>query len=354
MELQGHGGPAVMQRLLQRCLNLGARIAQPGEFTLRAFTHGKLDLAQAESVADLINATTERSARLASACLRGTLGQQANELAQSLTEIRCQLEAAIDFDDEDITPATRTEIDQQLKQIHEATTQLHATCKRGVVWQSGVTVALVGAPNAGKSSLLNVLCGRDAAIIDDQPGTTRDIVTATCEIEGLAVCISDTAGLHEDGGLVEQEGMRRTRIAAEDADVVVHVRDVTEATFHSHLDANLVVHNKIDLVRGEARSKGNAVWLSATQGTGIDLLRAKLAEFCGALGEEPPFLARARHVEALATALAIMEQAQTQELLPEQLAEYLRLAHDELGQITGKISDDDLLGEIFSRFCIGK
>ena len=355
LELQGHGGPAVQQLLLNRCLELGARLAEPGEFSLRAYLNGKLDLTQAEGIADLINATTATAARLAAANMRGALSTRITELATALMAVRCDLEAQIDFSDEDIDLDNDECLAIRLRSIAADLDELLAQCRRGAVLQEGVTVALVGAPNAGKSSLLNLLSGSDAAIVDSEPGTTRDIVTATCDIDGIAFRLQDTAGLRAGGRKVEREGMRRTQAAHTDADLTILVLDSTVIAAPV-ITADVTVRNKIDLSGEQPGTDGTTVRMSAKTGAGLEALKAILATKCGVdTGEEPRFLARQRHVRALEDAATALALALADGLaLPEQTAEHLKVAHDAVGTITGVVSADDVLGEIFAKFCIGK
>ena len=354
LELHGHGSPAVMQTLLYRCIELGARIAQPGEFTLRAHLANKLDLAQAEAVADLINASSTRAAKLAKQSLAGELSKRANEITTDLTEIRSQLEASIDFDDEDISPATAKQLDQLQQKLIKKIQALLTDCASSLKWQQVATVAIVGVPNTGKSSLLNALSKTDAAIVSDTPGTTRDIVSTGIEINGLHIKLQDTAGLHQSDEHVEQEGMRRAKQAASDADLVIWVTDVTKPSQPKPTDnADIIVHNKIDLTKHKAKVKQNEVWLSAKTEQGLKLLTDLLAQLAGLSGEEPPFLARQRHVTALEIANTELK-ASRKANLPEQQAEHLREAAFQIGSITGMVTNEDLLGEIFSKFCIGK
>ncbi len=357
LELQGHGGPAVMARLLRRCVELGARHAEPGEFSLRAFENGRIDLAQAEGMADLVGATTEEAARMAAASMRGALGERARSFAGELTAVRGEIEAAIDFSDEDITPAGGEEILGRLKKLREGLSALAAECRRSVSFGRGATVALAGEPNAGKSSLLNLLSSRSAAIVDEEPGTTRDVVSATCDIGGVPVTLLDTAGLRDGGGKVEREGMRRAREAMEEADHVVQVHDVTAGPVPADIGTEpaLVVLNKVDLAGDALKAGEGEVAVSAKTGKNLDGLVAALAELCGAAGEAPAFLARERHADAFAKASDEVSLALGAGLgMTEVPAEHLRAAGEALGSVTGEVSADDLLGEIFSRFCIGK
>ncbi|MBF2735183.1 MAG: tRNA uridine-5-carboxymethylaminomethyl(34) synthesis GTPase MnmE [Betaproteobacteria bacterium AqS2] len=354
LELHGHGGTAVLQALLARCIELGARLAEPGEFALRAFGNGKIDLTQAEGIADLINATSARAARLAAASMGGALRAALDGLGAELLAARGQLEAAIDFgEDVDFGGKHQRRLRADLKRLSARAAALLAECRRAAACQEGASIALVGRPNAGKSSLLNALAGRDAAIVDGRPGTTRDVVTATVEIDGVAATVYDTAGLRDGGSKVEREGMRRARRRQEEADVVVLVQDVRDerpaAAAH-----DVLALNKIDLLPQRPRAGGKKVPVAAKTGAGLPALRRALARALGrGGGDEPAFLARARHVRALEEAAAALAAAAAGgELVAA--AEELRRAQERLGTITGAVGVEDLLGEIFARFCIGK
>ncbi len=371
LELQGHGGPAVMARLLRRCLELGCRLARPGEFTERAFLNDKLDLAQAESVADLIEAGSEEAARSAARTLTGEFSLRVNELTGALTELRMHVEACIDFPEEEIDPADRAAQLSQLQQIRLLHANLVRDARQGVVLRDGLTVVLIGRPNVGKSSLLNCLAGDDLAIVTPLPGTTRDHVRATIYLEGVPIHLIDTAGLRETDDLVEKIGISRTWAAIDNSGAALLIAEAgemagrNEAEILQRLPSKLPtawVYNKIDLygpsgVSRETSKVDNHVslYISALTGEGIDSLREWLLETAGwHPGEEGVFLARERHVRALAAADSHLAEASTQAGRYELFAEELRLAQRALASITGEFTADDLLGEIFGRFCIGK
>jgi tRNA modification GTPase len=366
LELHGHGGPVVLRRLLQRCLELGARVAQPGEFTQRAYHNGKLDLLQAEGVIDLIDATTTQAARSAMRSLHGEFSGAIQGLMTQLVELRALLEATLDFPEEDVDALDRQRVEEKLARVRGALEEVLQAARQGSLLREGMHIVLAGAPNVGKSSLLNRLAGEDLAIVTDVPGTTRDPVRQALEVEGVPVHVVDTAGLREPGDAVERIGIERAWGAIERADVVVHVLDaaaVTEAdrAILSRLPGTLpriTVLNKIDLLGrrpSTERTGGDVtVSLSAKTGAGIDLLRRALLDQAGWRDfGETAFLARQRHLEALDTARDELEAA-ARHGEPELVAEHLRRAHEALGAITGEFTADDLLGEIFGRFCIGK
>jgi len=368
LELHGHGGPVVLQLLLKRCLELGARVAEPGEFTRRAFINDKLDLAQAESVADLIDATTAEAARCAVRSLRGQFSERIHELTRALIELRALVEATLDFPEEEIDFLKQSDAEGRL---HRAQQQLDAVLdasRQGSLLREGIHIVLAGQPNVGKSSLLNRLAGEDLAIVTDIPGTTRDAVRQTIDLGGVPAHIIDTAGLRDSVDPVEKIGIARTWQAIEKADLVLLLIDATsgekpeDRAILEKLPQRLPclrVMNKIDLAghrpASETVESAPLVWLSAKTGAGLELLRAALLEVVGwhSTGEGA-FMARARHLQALNQAHGILQRAATLGKRPELLAEELRLAQEELSSITGEFTADDLLGEIFSRFCIGK
>lgn len=370
LELQGHGGPVVLQMLSRRLLDLGARAARAGEFSERAFLNDKLDLAQAEAIADLIASGTEASARAAQRSLEGALSRRVTALQAELTALRVFIEAALDFPDEEIDFIAESDIDQQLLALQSSLQSLLADAQQGQILRDGITVAIIGQPNAGKSSLLNALTGRDAAIVTDLPGTTRDVLRESISLQGLPVHIADTAGIREAGDVVEAEGIRRARQALAAADVVLLVLDLgaeldPQLALQSEVPEGIpciLVFNKADLVAAEApsdqRGPGRQVVISALHGDGLDELIKVLQEAAGMhTGAEGSFSARTRHVAALqSTAMHLQQGAeQLQEYQSaETLAEELRLAQRALGEITGEFLPDDLLGAIFSSFCIGK
>ncbi|WP_425425540.1 tRNA uridine-5-carboxymethylaminomethyl(34) synthesis GTPase MnmE [Uliginosibacterium gangwonense] len=368
IELQGHGGPVVMQLLLGRCLELGARLANPGEFTQRAFLNGKLDLAQAEGVADLIDASTSMAARSALLSLSGRFSEAIHTWRDKLVDLRMLVEATLDFPDEEIDFLEAARAVPRLHALQSQITEILAKAQQGSLLRSGLHVVLAGQPNVGKSSLLNQLSGEDRAIVTDVAGTTRDVLRETVQIEGIPLHIVDTAGLRETEDTVEKIGIARTWGEIAKADVILRMVDANHGVSEEDhaIDSRLPegvpvvwVFNKIDLSDTSARVEnfagGKAIWLSAANGQGIDLLRQTLLTIAGweSRGEDV-FLARERHLQALrsaqshiATALGWLQQL-------ELMAEELRLAQEAVNTITGEFGADDLLGVIFSRFCIGK
>ena len=367
LELHGHGGTVVMQMLLSRCLDLGARLAEPGEFTRRAFLNGKLDLAQAEAVIDLIDAATATAARSAVRSLQGEFSREVNGLLEQLTELRALVEATLDFPDEDIDFLQAADAFGRLERLQERLAKVFDRAQQGKLLQGGLNVVIVGQPNVGKSSLLNRLAGDDLAIVTAVAGTTRDIVRSTLQIEGIPLHIIDTAGLRETDDEVEKIGIERAWREIERADLVLLLVDassgVTEAeqAILAKLPENLArvtVYNKIDLAGRAAErheeADGIAISLSAKHGDGVELLRSELLRIAGWHPAEDVFIARERHLRALADTREHLAVALAQLSRLELLAEELREAQAALGTITGQFSADDLLGEIFGRFCIGK
>ena len=367
LELHGHGGPVVLQSVLSACLDAGARVAGPGEFTRRAYLNGRLDLAQAEAVADLIEAATSDAARGALRSLSGEFSSAVGALVTQLTELRTLIEAMLDFPEEDVDATHREAARTRLLRVSEALEAVHQRSRQGSLLRSGINVVLAGKPNVGKSSLLNRLTGEDRAIVTPVPGTTRDVLRELIQIEGVPLHIIDTAGLRESSDEVERIGMERTWREVARADVVLVLFDAVDG---STLDDNAIlarlppgavrihVYNKIDLAGLEpARIEDGPVVirLSAKTGEGVNLLRAALLHAAGWRGDgETVFLARERHLRALSRAGGHLATAGTRLEHWELFAEELRLAQLALGEIVGEFSADDLLGEIFSRFCIGK
>lgn len=368
IELQGHGSPVALQMLLRRCLSLGARLAEPGEFTRRAYLNDKLDLAQAEAVADLIEAATESAARSAVRSLRGDFSALIHALVKQLIELRMLVEAGLDFPEEEIDPTHRGDLEMRLTQLQKELARVLASAQQGALLRNGLHVVLAGQPNVGKSSLLNRLAGEELAIVTAVPGTTRDSLRQSIQIEGIPLNIIDTAGLRETKDEVEQLGIARTWSEIARADVLLFItapgiaQDIDVGDSLARMPAQLkriVVHNKIDLneakARTERRDDGVHVHLSAKTGEGIDLLRSALLETAGWRGEiEDLFIARERHLRALKKAQVHAEKGARLLAQAELFAEELRGAQNALAEITGEFDADDLLGEIFSRFCIGK
>ena len=376
LELQGHGGPVVLRMLLARCLQagraIGLRIAEPGEFTQRAFLNDRHDLAQAEAVADLIDATTEVAARAAVRSLTGQFSRRAHALTSALIELRMLVEATLDFPEEELDFLQQSDANGRLARIRGDLDQLLKQAQQGALLRDGLNVVLVGAPNVGKSSVMNALAGADIAIVTAIPGTTRDRIAQQIDVDGIPLNVIDTAGLREAIDEVERLGIARTWAEIERADVVVHLVDATSSADDAAVLERVIgrtgkgvpvltVVNKIDLVRAAARVDGERVYLSAKTGAGVDLLRDALKRVVGwelETSGESVFLARERHLRALSIAadhlaLAAQHVAQTNPPL-DLFAEELRLAGNSIGEITGEVSADDLLGVIFSRFCIGK
>jgi tRNA modification GTPase len=367
LELQGHGGPAVLQLVLQRCLQLGARVAQPGEFTERAFLNNKLDLAQAESVADLIDATTSQAAKSAVRSLMGDFSRVVHELVEQLISLRMLVEAMLDFPEEELDLPDIERRNTQLIAIQQLLHKTLETAKQGSLLREGAQIALIGQPNVGKSSLLNQLSGEEVALVSNVPGTTRDVIRQTIQISGVPFHIIDTAGLRESQDEVELMGIARTRNMMQKADAVLLVIDAklgisaNDRNILAELPSatpRLFIYNKIDLIDAlpSLKDEGNesSIYLSAKHGDGIQLLRDKLLSLVGWHQEAGVFMARERHIQALLQAQRNLQNAALQINHAELFAEELRLAQEALNSITGEFTADDLLGEIFSRFCIGK
>ena len=372
LELQAHGGPVVLDWLLQRVIRLGARLAQPGEFSRRAFLNDKLDLTQAEAIADLINASTEQAARSALKSLQGAFASAVDTLVEGLIHLRMYVEAAIDFPEEEIDFLSDGKVAGELAQLIDQLRRLLAQAQQGALLNEGMTVVILGRPNAGKSSLLNALSGRQSAIVTAIAGTTRDAIREAIQIDGMPLHIVDTAGLRETEDAVERIGIERAWAAMEQADRVLVVVPADEdiapedQAILARLPKDLpvtIIRNKIDLIdvppHVDTDEMGRVViWLSAKQGLGLALLRAHLKQAMGyEQTTEGVFMARRRHVEALKQALQHLETGQEklqQHAAGELLAEDLRQAQQALEEITGRFTSDDLLGEIFSSFCIGK
>jgi tRNA modification GTPase len=360
LELQGHGGAVVTHEVLSAVLDAGARLAEPGEFTRRAFLNGKLDLAQAEAVADLIDASSREAARSALRSLAGEFSAAIRALVDQLTELRALTEAMLDFPEEEVDSLHRGDAQARLAGLRVALEDVLARSRQGSLLRAGIHVVLAGRPNVGKSSLLNRLAGEERAIVTAVPGTTRDALREAIQLEGVPIVVVDTAGLRESGDEVERLGMQRARSEMARADVVLVVLEAGKleapAGTLPATGTRITVVNKIDLTPGAVAGKqADAIYVSAKTGAGLDALRLALLEAAGwnARGETV-FLARERHLRALATARGHLEAAAAQGARWEFFAEELRLAQEAIGSITGRVSADDLLGEIFARFCIGK
>jgi len=358
LELQGHGGPVVMQALVAACLDAGARLAEPGEFTRRAFLEGKLDLAQAEAVADLIDAASREAARSALRSLSGEFSAAIARLQSQLVELRALTEAMLDFPEEEIERLHRDDAAARLDQVRSALAEVLAKSRQGSLLRSGIHVVIAGRPNVGKSSLLNRLAGAERAIVTPVPGTTRDALREPIQIEGVPLVLVDTAGLRVSSDLVERLGIERTQRELAQADVVLAIFEAgTRRDELGHLPegaARIEVYNKADLVPGFVAPAG-ALAASAKTGEGLEGLRKAILEAAGWTSSgESVFLARERHLRALERAREHLGAAARENRRWEFFAEELRLAHRALGAITGEFSADDLLGEIFARFCIGK
>lgn len=378
LELHGHGGPVILDCLIKHILQLGARLAQPGEFSARAFLNDKIDLTQAEAIADLIDASSEQAARAAVRSLQGEFSQRVKQLVEALIQLRIYVEAALDFPEEEIDFLSDGKIAKQLATITEELLQVQTSARQGLLLREGMTIVIAGKPNAGKSSLLNCLSGQERAIVTDIPGTTRDVLREQIQIDGLPLHIIDTAGLRHSHDKVEQEGVRRALEEINKADRILLMVDATQSSdinphellkefFSTEIQKPIIiVRNKIDLLHESPpestkveREKNIAtISISAKTGLGIDLLRQHLKEAVGYnVAIEGGFTARRRHLQALDIAqqhLAKGQQLLTVQRAGELLAEELRLAQQALSEITGEFRSDDLLGRIFSSFCVGK
>ncbi|MDO8906940.1 MAG: tRNA uridine-5-carboxymethylaminomethyl(34) synthesis GTPase MnmE [Pseudohongiella sp.] len=384
LELQGHGGHFVLDNLLQAVMSSGARLARPGEFTERAFLNNKIDLAQAEAIADLIDSSSREAARSAVRTLQGEFSRLIERLAESIIHLRVYLEAAIDFTDEEIDFLSEGRISERLSDIISQLDEVLAQARQGALIREGMSVVIAGKPNAGKSSLLNALAGKDSAIVTDIAGTTRDVLSEQINIDGMPLHITDTAGLRHSSDIVEQEGIRRALLAVKNADRVLLMVDSSQEQVDQYnlcsyltspgfgelsnsveLSRITIIQNKADLTGEESAylSASNAsdpavIRLSAKQKSGITLLKQHLKDCMGFQDtREGGFIARRRHLDALSKARECLQQATVQldqHGAAELVAEDLRHAHQHLGEITGQFSTDDLLGRIFSSFCVGK
>ena len=368
LELQGHGGSVVLDMLLRRVLSLGARLANPGEFTERAFLNNKLDLAQAEAVADLIESSTEQSVRSAQKSMQGVFSAQINKLVDELTELRTYVEAAIDFVDEEIDFLTDGVVENRIIKLLDKIQQIQKTAQQGRLLRDGMTVVLAGKPNAGKSSLLNALAGHEAAIVTDIAGTTRDVLRERIQLDGMPLHIIDTAGLRESDNAIEKEGIRRAHEEIRKADKILLLIDASEPetqdllkTLPTNIDITRI-YNKIDLLSLAPSIKqtehSTSCYLSIKTGDGLELLKQHLKQSVGFNeATDNVFIARRRHIEALRKGHEFVQSALNQlqtSQAGELVAEDLRQAQNSLAEITGQFTSDDLLGKIFSSFCIGK
>ncbi|MDD5471046.1 MAG: tRNA uridine-5-carboxymethylaminomethyl(34) synthesis GTPase MnmE [Sideroxydans sp.] len=368
LELQGHGGTAVLQAVLQRCISLGARLAQPGEFSQRAFLNGKLDLAQAESIADLIAATTQQAAKSAVRSLNGEFSRSITSVQEKIIRLRAFVEATLDFPEEEgVVSVESDRLQAELGNLKAELEHIQSLATQGNILREGAQVVLIGAPNAGKSSLLNQLSGEEVALVSDIPGTTRDTIRQALQINGIPIHLIDTAGIRETDDVLEQMGIVRARQSIDKADLLILLVDESDSTTAPNqliAECNgvatpaIFVHNKIDLAGKQPaieRDGGTTqIFLSAKTGDGVDLLKGEILRAVGWHQEEGVFMARTRHMDAIAHALESLRGAES--LCPqlELFAESLRQAQNALNQITGEFVADDLLGEIFGKFCIGK
>ncbi len=363
LELQGHGGPVVLEMLLNRVVSLGARIAGPGEFSQRAYLNDKMDLAQAEAIADLINSSTEAAARGAVRSLQGEFSTLINQLVVMVIELRVFVEAAIDFPEEEIDFLSDEIIEVQLAKVFQELDNVLDETSHGALLVEGAAVVLMGKPNAGKSSLMNLLTGKDTSIVTDVPGTTRDVVNETLQLDGIPLRLVDTAGLRESVDKIEAEGVKRALAAGEAADLVIAVVDASEPDAMKQAEPlledqrTIVVFNKIDLIE-DAEALTNGIQMSAKTGVGLQNLKDQLKNRLGlSLNVGSGFTARNRHIAALGDAreaLVAVRSLLAEQRAGELVAEELRICQHHLSEITGEFTADDLLGEIFSSFCIGK
>ena len=368
VEFQGHGGVSVIRKLLETIISLDVRVAEPGEFTKRAFLNGKMDLVQAEAVQDLIQSSSEESALSAVRSLTGEFSEKINQILSELIALRVFVEATIDFSDEEIDFLESHEVSSKLHSLKVTLLNILESANQGAILRDGIHVAIAGKPNAGKSSLLNSLTKQPSAIVTDVAGTTRDVLKETIQIDGMPIHIIDTAGLHNSDNIIEQEGIRRAHTEINNADVVLLVYDASDKSVDLSIlpesvkdKPKIVIKNKIDLTgskTGIQKIQNNPeISISAKNGDGINIVRKALADFAGLNSNtEGVFLARKRHIIAINETLSFINSAisQLDGGASELVAEDLRQAGMHLGQITGEFSSDDLLGQIFSSFCIGK
>jgi tRNA modification GTPase len=368
IEFHLHGSPLVLDNFLSECLALGARMAKPGEFSERAFLNDKIDLIQAEAIADLIQASSQTAARLALRSLQGDFSKKIYALNEEIIRLRLFVEAAIDFPEEEIDFLSEGKVGSLLAAIVDKLQIIRVSAIQGVILREGLAIVIAGPPNVGKSTLINALAGRDVAIVTDIAGTTRDVMRENILLDDIPLHLVDTAGLRESNDLVEREGIKRAWQEVSRADCLLMVRDVNQKETDTSLNEEIrkalpqgvpiiQVFNKIDSLNGSANMENDKIYLSAKTGEGLSLLKKRIKEVVGYQPIEGQFLARRRHLHALDTArdllLAGQKQLQTHRA-GELLAEDLRLAHQSLCEITGEFTSDDLLGEIFSSFCIGK
>ena len=372
VELQGHGGPVIQNALLGRLLELGAIAAKAGEFSMRAFENGKLDLVQAEAIADLIDATSQAAARSAVRSLQGAFSTKVNHVLEQLIHLRLHVEAAIDFPEEEIDFLADGKILNLLDGVTSAVNQVQQSARQGQLLREGLQVVIAGKPNAGKSSLLNALAGIERAIVTDIAGTTRDVLHEKITLKGLPITLTDTAGLRETGDIVEKEGIRRAIKEIEQADLLLLVYDLSQGEdplklaqeyFAEHIEPKrlMLIGNKCDLMETTSHIEDfngfRHIMVSAKQETGVQALIEAITAHAGFQPEEDTFIARTRHLDAMKRTQLYLAEAREQVVVynaGELVAESLRLAQNALGEITGDFSADDLLGKIFGSFCIGK
>lgn len=370
VELQGHGGNVVLNLILNACISHGAELAPPGEFTKRAFLNNKIDLSQAESVADLINASTEAAAKSAVNSLRGVFSNKINILLKNLIELRVFVEACLDFPEEDINFINEGNVNKKLESLKKSVIAILDAARQGQILRDGVKVVLIGQPNVGKSSLMNLLANESKAIVTEIPGTTRDPIKSDINIKGVPIHLVDTAGLRETDDIVEKLGIEKTWEAIHEADITLILDDVTDASqnfedkFKKKLPKgqSIIIKNKIDLLKQKPsinyENDVPHIFISAKKGDGIQLLEKEILKIVGkdhkVSHKEDIFMARSRHIDALKKVNGAINKAIKNLEAPELVAEELMIAQKSLSQITGEFSSDDLLGQIFSQFCIGK
>lgn len=368
IEIQAHGSPIVLDALLAECVHFGARLAQPGEFSERAFLNGKMDLTQAEAIADLIHASSQTAARMAIQSMQGAFSTLILSLSEKIIQLRLYIEAAIDFPDEEIDFLSEGKVSSKLSALLEQLDKIRSSATQGALIREGLSIVIAGRPNAGKSTLINALAGRDVAIVTPIAGTTRDVMREHVMLDDLPLHLIDTAGLRDSRDEVEQEGIKRAWQEVRKADCLLMVIDVCDETgltqlsesIRAELPSNVPIiriFNKIDQIGMRAKGEDDTVYLSAKSEEGLPLLKEKIKGVVGYKTTEGQFLARRRHLDALDAVKSFLLAGQSQlstQRASELLAEDLRLAHQALGEITGEFTSDDLLGKIFSSFCIGK